>query len=203
MPTLNLQIAAVLDDGRHRSDDTYSTALITFGNLVSGGFEPHFRFVNVTVPKDATITAASIKFTAVISDAELVILSNIYAHNSDNSGQIIDETSWHDIVDSNLTAAFVPWDNIPAWTLEESGPDTTSPDISSVIQEIVNRSGWASGNALHIIWLDDGTTFSAARRGYSFETDPAKAAELHIEYTEPAPSLPTEPGGSQGYHMIY
>jgi hypothetical protein len=46
-----------------------------------------------------------------------------------------------------------------------------------VVQEIVNRQGWASGNALALI-----LTGSGARVAEAFEGGAARAPVLHIEY---------------------
>jgi hypothetical protein len=47
-----------------------------------------------------------------------------------------------------------------------------------VIQEIVSRPGWVSGNALALI-----VTGSGKRTAESFNGDAAGAALLHVEYT--------------------
>jgi len=52
-----------------------------------------------------------------------------------------------------LTTAGVVWNAIPTWG---GGGERTSPDISNVIQEIVNRGGWLSGQAMVIFWGDHG-----------------------------------------------
>jgi hypothetical protein len=46
-----------------------------------------------------------------------------------------------------------------------------------VIQEIVNRSGWASGNSLVLI-----VTGTGKRTAESYNGDQAGAALLHVEY---------------------
>jgi hypothetical protein len=59
----------------------------------------------------------------------------------------------------------------------EAGLDQRTPDITSVVQEIVNRLGWVSGNSLAIIVSGTG-----ARTAESFEGDSAGAPLLHVEY---------------------
>ena len=50
-----------------------------------------------------------------------------------------------------LTTASVAWSNMAAWT---AGQWYNSPDISSIIQEIVNQGGWTSGNNMALTWND-------------------------------------------------
>ena len=65
-------------------------------------------------------------------------------------------------------------------------------DLAPVLQEIVNRSGWASGNALALI-----VTGSGRRVAVSYEGSPAGAPLLHVEYTTgpPANQAPTVDAG--------
>jgi hypothetical protein len=51
--------------------------------------------------------------------------------------------------------------------------------MASVIQEIVNRPGWSSGNALMVI-----ITGSGERVAESYDGDPDGAPLLHVVYPE-------------------
>src|SRR5690606_32998494 len=54
----------------------------------------------------------------------------------------------------------------PSWTVvSEEGPDQRTPNISSIIQEIVNRPGWSSGNSLVIIFEGTGERIAEAYNG--------------------------------------
>ncbi|MHC4705621.1 MAG: hypothetical protein ACYS8I_00850, partial [Planctomycetota bacterium] len=67
--------------------------------------------------------------------------------------------------------------NPPPWTaVGHAGADQQTPDIASVIQEIVNRPGWASGNSLVIIIVGSGR-----RTAESYDGDSAAAPLLHLE----------------------
>ncbi len=68
--------------------------------------------------------------------------------------------------------------NPVAWTTKgEAGPDQQTPDIASIIQEIVNPLGWSSGNSLVII-----ITGTGQRTAESFDGDQNGAPLLHVEY---------------------
>jgi hypothetical protein len=81
----------------------------------------------------------------------------------------------------------VKW-SVPPWTAQDEKFQTA--DISSIIQEIVNQDGWASGNALVLIFRDDKDNPSTGlREAEAVEGEATAAPLLHIEYTEAAPPV--------------
>ena len=65
-------------------------------------------------------------------------------------------------------------------TVGAAGEDQRSEDLSPLIQAIVNRSGWTSGNALNIIATAQESVWQNHMDGSS-----SKAPILMIEYLEP------------------
>jgi len=126
---------------------------ITFGNW-SGYYHSYLRFPNITIDKDATITSAKITFVSYNDRATANTNVLISAHASDNS---VAPTTYAAFDALSLSTANVEWNNIEAW-VASSSYDT--PDITSIIQEIVNRDGWTSGNALGILIRDNGSSTS-------------------------------------------
>jgi hypothetical protein len=59
-----------------------------------------------------------------------------------------------------------------------AGPGQQTPELKAVLQEIVGRPGWASGNALAIIVSGTGKRCAVA-----WDLTPAAAPLLHVEYT--------------------
>ena len=47
----------------------------------------------------------------------------------------------------------------------------STPDISSVIQEIIDRDGWQINNDINIIIRDDGSPIGNNRNIYTYEHD--------------------------------
>ena len=68
-------------------------------------------------------------------------------------------------------------DSGPLDGVGQAGSDQQTPDLAPVIQEIVNRPGWASGNSLAII-----ITGTGHRTADSYNGDPGGAPLLHVEY---------------------
>jgi hypothetical protein len=77
---------------------------------------------------------------------------------------IKDATTADHITDRPDTAALVDW-TVPRWSelelqpddslfpsnLFAEGPDQRTPDLSAIVQEIVDQGGWASGNSLALM----------------------------------------------------
>jgi hypothetical protein len=106
------------------------------------------RFPAVAIPKGATITDAYIQFR---TDETSSVTTNLTI-----KGQAADDaltfttTAWN-ISKRPRTAASVTW-SPPSWTsVGAAGTGQRTPSIKGIVQEIVNRPGWASGNAMAII----------------------------------------------------
>lgn len=178
MPTLDLSITASADDGYWREDAvTFDNSGTLLNSGAAGGagsdINIFMRFVNVTIPPGATITAAYLTVNMVSGDTGT--LHNIYAEDADNPTAVSSAANGNSRV---RTTAFTAWDN-------PRGAGTgvmNSPDIASVIQEIVDRAGWASGNAIQILFDDDGTSAGNSISLESFDNSGTDEPILHIEY---------------------
>ena len=71
----------------------------------------------------------------------------------------------------------------PDWTaVGAAGPGQEMPDLSALVQEVVDRPGWAPGGSLVLLVSGTGT-----RTAESFNALPAAAPALRIEYRVEAP----------------
>jgi hypothetical protein len=128
------------------------------------------RWRNVAIPQGATITSAYIEFTVDETDSET---TNLTFKGEDADNAAVFQNVTNDIYNRTTTSASVAWNNVPAWSTV--GATHQSPDISPVIQEIVNRGGWSSGNALVVIVTGSGT-----RVADSHDSSPSTAPLLHV-----------------------
>jgi hypothetical protein len=148
----------------------------------SGDQTVGLRFQNVVVPRGATITGAHVQFYAdevSTGGCELTIQGQA----ADDAAAFTDSS--YDISSRPKTTAAEIWDP-PDWqTVGEAGPDQRTPDISGVIQEIVDRDGWNSGNAMAIIITGSGTRTAASYGGAG-----ARAATLEVKYASSV-AIPT------------
>lgn len=154
-----------------------------------GGDEQYvgLRFQNVNVPQGATISNAYIRFRADENDGFGSQL-NIYIAAQDIDDAPTFNGTNYNISSRTLTATQHTWPDgtVPAWT----NPNLyDTPDISAVIQEVVDRGGWSNGNSMVIvIWSDIGETSERIADSY----EGGYPAELIFDYTIPASPLPVE-----------
>ena len=134
------------------------------------------RFVNVTIPQGATIYNAYVQFTCKQVSTDVVNLT-VNGQNSNNPAPFTDASG--NISARPLTSASVNWVPMGWYTEDEAGTDQRTPSLVPVIQEIVNRSGWVSGNALALIVSGSGDS----RAAYAYDGDPAKSAVLYVQYS--------------------
>jgi len=121
------------------------------------------RFQAVTIDKLEQINSATLQFQSDAGDSATTNLRIYGELPADDDANAFSSTT-DNISDRPLTTAYVDWMNIPAWSSSEVGPDTTTPDLTSIIQEIVDRGGWANGNDLVLIIFDHPTSPSTGQR---------------------------------------
>ncbi len=141
-------------------------------------------FQNVILPPRATITNAYIQFTvdeADNGDTNVIIVGE----NEDNA--LVYSTSRFDISTRTETTINVTW-SIPAWnTVNASGIDQRTSNITAIVTEIYQRSGWVSGNAMaFMVKAGAGCVDSSCQRtAESYNGSSVDSPLLHIEYTLP------------------
>jgi len=139
------------------------------------------RFTGVAIPAGGvSISNAYIQFTAAGAGYGDGGQLDIYGEDVDSSVEFADTSE--NITGRVRTTASVSWPTSPQgdWPPGNAGPAQRTPDISAVIQEIVDRPGWQPTNALSIIIISPAV--NVYRNAYSVESDADKAALLHVEY---------------------
>ena len=135
------------------------------------------RFPGLAVPQGAAVTAAWIQFETDEATAAVVALS--FTAQADDDAPSF-STAGEDLTARPREAASAVW-SPPAWsTVGEAGPGQRTPDLSPVVQAVVDRPGWAAGNALVIFVNGDAST--GRRIARSWDSDRAGAPLLHVEY---------------------
>lgn len=138
------------------------------------------RFYNVTIPKGSTILSAKITFNCQEVYDDIICNVRIKGEKVDNAAIF---TSHSDFDGRTRTTEYKDWSSIPAWLLNT---DYDSPDISNVIQEIINRAGWASGNYLVLFIADNGSNVAAGRYVKSWNSSTTYCARLTVTWSEGA-----------------
>lgn len=179
MADFNGQVGATADDA-----GTLDGAWNTDQHWLSLGYdwsEPDktgLRFLNVTIPKDATILTAKLSLKATNGNAQTTCSVKIYAEDADDAATFSTEANFDGR--SKTPVAGHAWTNIGEW-VNDTWYD--SPEIVQAIQDVVNRAGWVSGQALAILIFDDSSDEAAARFFHSFDEEEAGAAKLIVTYS--------------------
>ena len=173
--SIDVRVAGSLDDaeesknGRMRLTSSDLELVYTGGNQEVG-----MRFNGIQIPPGASITNAYVQFKVdETSSGETILV--IEAEAIDDPPAFVRESN--NISNRIRTTTNVDW-TPPPWTNRgEAGIDQRTPDLSLVIQEVVDRSGWVEGNSIGLF-----VTGSGVRWAESYDGDQAGAPLLHIEY---------------------
>lgn len=109
-------------------------------------------FGGVTVPNNETISTAKLTFDELSNfSATTALNATLYGHATDNA--------------INFSVASKDISNRPRTVASKASlPSTdawkTGIDVTAIVQEIVNRTGWASGNAMVLMLIGTGTSGS-------------------------------------------
>ncbi|MCK4528529.1 hypothetical protein KAW18_14250, partial [candidate division WOR-3 bacterium] len=168
------------DDGHWLPGDFYNTLTQMYFGMFLEGIGTFIRCPNITIPQGSTITEAYVKFTAYSSLSSTVVNVNVYFNDVDDA---IAPTSSSEGNALSLTSA-IAWNSVTSWI---DGVKYNSPSLISILQNVVNRTGWSSGNALQVVIKDNGSSGSYKYRSASTVDylSGSEKAELHIAWTEP------------------
>lgn len=116
-------------------------------------------FKNITIPKQAFISTAKLKITASLDGEGGACNVKIFFNASDNP---VLPTTYEEAISLSKTSS-IEWNAIPSWIAETT---YESPDLKSILQEIVNRDGYVEGGNILIIIENNNSDAMAAREGY-------------------------------------
>ena len=140
------------------------------------------RFANVSVPRNAVVTDASIAFTRQAAGRGQVTL-RFEGEASDDAPTFIDGSANENISARSRTNEFVDWSITDPWV---EAPETeVTPNLSTIVNEIIQRDGWQADNALAFIITSENSDADNYRRADSFEANPDTAPVLSLTYYVP------------------
>jgi len=185
LTTQNYQVSASADDvyaWRPGQQNTTSTILYVGYDYITQMYPPPYqmagmRFRDMEIAKEAIIVSAYLKMrnSIFVPLPGWPVYGVIHAEDADDPA---DFTSVK--VDARTkTSASINWDH-----METAGSEWwyTSPDITSVLQEVVNRPGWTTGNALVVIYSTRSEGYD--RWFWSYDQSADSAPKLEVTYAE-------------------
>jgi len=142
---------------------------------IYSGKESHsaFWFSNVNIPQGAQVVSAWIKLPAS-QDVSSMCTARVVGFAQDYASPVSSLADWQSRPRTNAT---VLW-NMEPW---QKGKWYSTPEIASIVQEIIDRTGWRAGRSLAFsIGPESGTT--GYRALYQRDQDYFSGAELTIDY---------------------
>lgn len=176
MTLLSLQVnASGNDDFGSASFGLLGGIIISEGKPFGFTMRAYYRFVNVTVPNGSVVSQADLQRSAGDTDSTTTIDYNIHCNAADNPSAPANGTALDNLV---LTSSST---NVNA--LNTTAGTWYTSNIAGAVQEVVNRSGFSSGNALMAVVVNG--TGTAYRRFQAYDASSTLAAKLDITYTDP------------------
>jgi PKD repeat protein len=148
---------------------------------ISSPMNNWFRFQNVDIPQGAFIVYSVISLHPFEESASAPIIYRVQGFDEDNAAA---PTDYQDLMNRPKTSAY--WEEELDNFYSPSGHILYSIDLSNIIQEIVNRPGWESGNSI-VIYSSAEVSF-VPKAIYSYEggsTSLWQEPVLHIDYIAP------------------
>jgi hypothetical protein len=173
-------VVAGTDDAEERASGSialHSTDLDFFNDRYGNGGVGQkigIRFTGIDIPPGAIITGAYLQFHTDEKSSTATTL-RIQGEDADDAAGFVDTD--HNISSRPTTEESAIWRPEPWSDIGESSATQRTSDLSLVVQEIVARPGWESGNDLAFI-----ISGSGSRTAEAFEGVPGRAPALHIEW---------------------
>ena len=146
MTTINKQISLGTDDCREINDTTFdgTATTVTAGYSDPDSNDAAFRWQSLNIAQAASITSA--KLSLYLTSSPGTFSANIRGIDEDNTAtwSAGSRPSQRTKTTATINANEANWNN---W-VNDAWVDI---DITSVIQEIIDRGGWAANNALAVV----------------------------------------------------
>lgn len=176
--TFDGQVSSSADDARQtltgaNFSSTFTGVWSDSDDSIASAWAGGHRIQNVPIPKGATITGAFVTVKCTSFDRAS---PNLQLH-AELIADAPDFVTVQDVINRTRTANFIHWlgSNLGTGFIN-------SPDISVVIQEVIDLPTWESGNALTLLLVGK-TDFDSDFRTIAFDDTPANALQLHVEYS--------------------
>ena len=150
---------------------------MVYDSKTTGNQKVGLRFNSVALPAGSLILDAYLQFTAYKNTTAATNLS-IYGQLTENAPPF--NTTKKNVSNRVKTSANVKWAPSGWLSAGASEADQRSPDLKAIIQEIIDLSGWKSGNSMAFIISGTGN-----RSAVAYEAAQSNAAKLVIKYSAP------------------
>jgi hypothetical protein len=139
------------------------------------------KFRNIEIPEGVLVTNAYIQFTAEKESNDMTSMGHIFGELAPNPADF--SSTDFDISTRSKTNNSIDW-TIPVWNSYGAGPDQATPDISTILNEIISQENWTSGNDVVFIFEPDSEELDSDHEAISTD-DESESVSLHFEYIIP------------------
>lgn len=156
----------------------WDTKLI-FGDVSYGdSYAAWIRFPNLIIPAGASIDTAFVRLNAFSSLSDVVCNVNCFFNDEDSADTIPTTPSEANAL--SVTGA-IAWSAIPAWT---DGILYDTPELKTILQTVIDKSGWTSGNAVMALIKNNVSDGWARREASAIEyLSEVEKAALHVTWS--------------------
>ncbi len=139
-----------------------------------------WRWNSVAVPQGATILSATLNLYANTSNLGTTAKTIFYGVSQDNVTGFADLTADKPEGKTRTTASVTKDFTVANWGT--TGFDKELVDVTTLVQEIVNRGGWVSGNSMALVGHDNGSTVDNYIGNGTYDSAASRGAKLSITY---------------------
>jgi hypothetical protein len=135
------------------------------------------RFRNVNIPENSRIIKAVVIFTGFSPDSAIDTNVLCYFEDTDNANA---PSSKVDLDGRPLTSG-ISWKNIEEW---KDNLTYRTPNLASILQTVIDRNGWSSGNDILFLAVDDASVSQREWSAIEFRGGVEKAV-LKVAWNPP------------------
>ncbi len=157
----------------------YAVVFASYGTNATGGDrDAWFRFDRIKIPSGATITEAFLRTKTRYTHLETLCKVNLYFVAAD-------DPTWPStrvIYDALSVGNAIAWNPVATSTV---GDTEDTPELKTILQAVIDRAGWESGQAVMLLIKNDNSDTSAYRSVSSLDYDGgSERPMLHVKWTE-------------------
>jgi len=157
-----------------------ATNPLIMGDILGTQYQTGVRFKSLDIPPGSTINTAKVTFQAQLDRTTNTCNIQIKGQDDDNPNTF---STHADFIARARTTQYVNWDDVPDWITNN---DYDTPSLTDIIQAIINRPLWASGNSLVLFFANNASSNNAERRGKSYDLSTTLCPNLIITWTPPS-----------------
>ena len=185
---LRRAVADSTDDAQQAVNDGDVLASAQYMELMLNWFQQRWggavRFPNITIPQGSEINSAYISVISY-STCWLGTYDSVACEDVDSSFSFSTASGSYDISNrwANRTGAFIIWNE--DMRCSSIHPDST-PDLKDLLQEVVSRPNWKSGNAVVFIFKNIKDSNDSAMFEFRTWEDHGFEESLFVNYAPPS-----------------